>query len=33
MQAKLAAERQVAQYQAETFPKSVKPILTGSFKG
>ena len=33
MQVKLAAEQLVAQYQAETLPRSVKRILLESFKG
>ena len=32
MQAKLAAEQQLAKYQAETLPRSIKPILLESFK-
>ena len=33
MQARLAEKNQVAQYQAETFPRSVKPTPLESFKG
>ena len=33
MQAGLLSEQQVAQYQAKTLPKSIKPTPPESFKG
>ena len=33
MQARLAAEQRVAQYQADTLPRSVKPTPPENFKG